>query len=61
MTKKPKHDHRSSLHVLSINGAHIYWCYRCGAIRYDGKWHRTTGMDGENPAVIEYLRKHKTT
>jgi hypothetical protein len=48
-----RHDHRGSLWLLA--GGAICWCYQCGAWRPSTpgrmKWHKTTGIDGPNPAM----------
>lgn len=52
-----KHDHRSSLWIIA--GGYILWCYQCGAWRMNSgnreKWHRPTGIGGENPAMREVV------
>ena len=37
----------------------VYWCYQCGAIRYpgDSTWTYPTGPGGENPAMVQYVKK----
>jgi len=60
-----KHDHRQSIWAIaSPGGGAVYWCYRCGAlrvVRYLGdtpsRWHRPTGLAGENPAMKKFLKK----
>lgn len=47
-----RHDHRQSTWLIA--GGSIIWCYQCGAWRMNmaaGKWHRPTGIGGENPAT----------
>lgn len=51
---KKRHDHRDSTWLIA--GGDIIWCYRCGAWRVNQpgrmfKWHRPTGLDGDNPAM----------
>ena len=54
---KKRHDHRQSMWLIA--GGEICWCYQCGAWRMNRpgreyKWHRTTGIGGENPAMFSY-------
>ena len=49
---KKRHDHRQSLWIIA--GGHILWCYQCGAWKmneHGARWHRTTGIGGQNPAM----------
>ena len=60
--KKPKHDHRGSVWLIS-NGR-LIWCYQCGAWTYNissakkkamggPAWYRPTGIGGQNPAAAK--------
>jgi hypothetical protein len=49
-----KHDHRKSTWLIA--GGAIIWCYRCGSWRVNAlgkeyKWHKPSGLNGENPAM----------
>jgi hypothetical protein len=48
-----KHDHKKSTWLIA--GGAIIWCYQCGAYRVNRegryKWHKPSGIGGENPAM----------
>ena len=64
-TRKCTSKHRT----LWIIGDQLAWCYQCGAIRSlkstgvnsvafsEPQWTYPTGPGGENPAVVQYVKK----